>query len=157
MEEFSVQDHTQDLEFVRSATLSTIVNTEIRPSALHGFGLHATAPIAAGTLLCVLDGQVMPIAHYQKMEAQIGPSLGPFRKYVYMECNYLDNQTLLARNFRTSYSYINHARDANTELVPHPLRLVALRDIAADEEMTVDYRKEQLSDDYLNDPAKQFL
>lgn len=152
-----MQDHTQDLEFVRSATLSTIAHTDIRPSQLHGFGLHATAAIPADTLLCVLDGQVMPIAHYQAIEEQVGPTLGGYRKYVYMECNYLDKETLLARPFRTSYSYINHSRTPNTVLLRHPLRLVALRDIGPDEELTVDYRKEQLSDDYLNDPAKQFL
>ncbi|MBY6185721.1 SET domain-containing protein [Marinobacter hydrocarbonoclasticus] len=152
-----MQDLTQDLEFVRAATLQTIAHTEIRPSQLHGFGLHVVAPIAAETLLCVLDGQVMPIDHYQTIEAQVGPATGPYRKYVYMECNYLDNQTLLARNFRTSYSYINHSRTPNTELRRHPLRVVALRAIAEGEELTIDYRKEQLSDDYLNDPAKQFL
>ncbi|WP_026970758.1 SET domain-containing protein [Aliagarivorans marinus] len=152
-----MEDKTQDLDFVRRATLDTIANTEIGPSRLHGFGLFASQAIPADSQLCQFEGQVISIAHYHELEALLAPKLAEYRNYMFMECNYLDKQTLLARPFRTKYSYINHSRTPNTEIRQQPLRLVALRTIQPGEELTVDYRKEQLSDDYLSNPAKQFL
>ncbi|WP_153913185.1 SET domain-containing protein [Shewanella sp. TC10] len=150
-------DKTQELNFVKAATLNTIAKTDIKQSELHGFGLFATDLMKEEQILYLFDGQVVSIADYQKIEQLMAQEIEPYKNYIFMECNYLNNTTLLVRNFRTKYSYINHSRTPNTEIRYHPMRLVTLRDIQANEELTIDYRKEQLSDDYLTHPEKQFL
>ncbi|WP_192022654.1 SET domain-containing protein [Shewanella sp. WPAGA9] len=150
-------DKTQDLDFVRKATLDTIAKTMIHSSELHGFGLFATDAIKDEQILYLFDGQVVTIADYEKIESLMAKDIAPYSNYIFMECNYLNNETLLVRNFRTKYSYINHSRTPNTEIRYHPMRLVAIKEIQVGEELTIDYRKEQLSDDYLTNPEKQFL
>ena len=74
---------------------------------------------------------------------------GAFSPDLFMEWNALDTETLLIRPFRTKYSYINHSRSPNTMLARFPLRLTAIFDIDPGDELTIDYRREPLSDDYL--------
>lgn len=152
-----MNDKTQDLEFVKSATLNTITNTQIMPSKLHGFGLFATDQIKGEQILYFFDGQVIPLEHYEKIELILAKTMGPYKNYFFMECNYLDDNTLLVRNFRTKYSYINHSQKPNTEIRYHPMRLISLSDIMQGDELTIDYRKEQLPNEYLTNPEKQFL
>ena len=152
-----VVDKTQDLDFVKAATLNTIAKTDIQQSDLHGFGLFATGTMNSEQILYLFDGQVVSIEDYEKIENLMAQQIEPYKNYFFMECNYLNNKTLLVRNFRTKYSYINHSRTPNTEIRYHPMRLVTLSEIAIGEELTIDYRKEQLSDDYLTNPEKQFL
>lgn len=150
-------DKTQDLAFVRAATIDTIKNTFIKESHLHGFGLFATGAINNEQILYLFDGQIVSTRDYEKIELLMGEQMGAYKNYIFMECNYLDVNTRLVRNFRTKYSYINHSRSPNVEIKHHPMRLVSLKNIVVGEELTVDYRKENLSPEYLSKPSNQYL
>lgn len=152
-----MEDATKNLAFVRAHTLDNIDSTKIDQSGIHGFGLFATSTIEAGTVLCALDGQVIERKHYAEIEDLVSPLISKYRKFFFMECNYLEDDRLLIRNIRTKYSYINHSRTPNTELMFDPMRVVALVRIWPDEELTIDYRKEPLTEAYLRRPDKKFL
>ena len=119
----------------------------IQKSHIHGFGLFTNRRIAAGAILCILDGQVVSWSSYNDMRAR--SPFDAFSPDLFMEWNALDKETLLIRPFRTKYSYINHSRSPNTMLARFPLRLTAILDIDSGDELTIDYRCEPLSDDYL--------
>ena len=127
--------------------VDNILGTTIQKSSIHGFGLFTDRSIAAGAILCILDGQVVSWSSYNDMQAR-----SPFTAFspdLFMEWNALDTETLLIRPFRTKYSYINHSRSPNTILERFPLRLTAILNINSGDELTIDYRREPLSDDYL--------
>jgi len=152
-----MNDKTLDLAFVRTATLDTIKNTLIDKSSIHGFGLFASKAIEAGQVLYEFDGQAVSVEDYNKIEMLVGEQIGPYKNYIFMECNYLDEYTLLVRNFRTKYSYINHSRSPNVEIRQHPMHLVSIKTIQSGDELTIDYRKESLSSEYLSQARNQYL
>lgn len=146
-----------ELEMARLLTLDSIKYTRIDQSAIHGLGLFAEREFPIDTTLCTLDGQVISKTDYKKIEDQIGPATGPLNKYLFMECNYLDEDNILARTFRTKYSYINHSPKPNVEVRYHPMRIVVIKPINIGDELTTDYRREPLTSEYLSRPNKQFL
>ncbi|MEM3335623.1 MAG: SET domain-containing protein [Thermoplasmata archaeon] len=54
----------------------------------------------------------------------------------------------MVRPLRTKYSFINHSRTPNLEIDFATMEVKALRNIAKGEELTLDYRKECLSQEY---------
>lgn len=141
----------------REATvIDNVSPTYIDESSIHGFGLFAAELIERGSVLGILDGQVMSWDRYHTMRAALAlPSEA--RDYLFLEWNALAPDTLLVRAFRTKYSYINHARQPNVELRSRPLEVVALRDIAQGEELLLDYRKEPLNEEYLTGHGSTYL
>lgn len=111
--------------------------TVIKPSNIHGNGLFATEAITLGAELGELDGQVIPESLHSKLRLTL-------------EWNAIDDNVLLVRPYRTKYSYINHSRTPNLKLAGSPLKVIALRSISEGEELTLDYRKEKLSTEYLH-------
>jgi len=150
-------DVSKNLELVRSITLNTIAQTQIAESTLHGFGLFATEKINKDETLCLLDGQVVSKDAYANIKKSIDVTSLGYQNYFYMECNYIDENHILARLMRTKYSYINHGRDANVEVQHDPIRIVCIKDILPGEELVIDYRKEPLGEAYLARPDKAFL
>lgn len=140
--------HTQIHEVIDNISF-----TYIAPSTVHGRGLFARQPIAQGTILGTLDGQVMSWDQYHRLRATAPCDIPE----MFFEWNALAPDTLLVRPFRTKYSFINHSRTPNVALARFPLRVVALRGIAQDEELLLDYRKEPLNDEYLNGHGKTYL
>lgn len=69
----------------------------------------------------------------------------------------MSEDTLLVRPFRTKYSFVNHSRTPNVRIARHPLRLVALRDIAEGEEFLLDYREEPLCREHLEGHGATYL
>jgi SET domain-containing protein len=128
--------------------INNIKHTIIQKSDIHGYGLFATNDIEKGSILCMLDGQIVSWNSYDDVA-----SSNPFRQfndYLFMEWNALDHNVLLVRPFRTKYSFINHSRSPNTILSRYPLAVLALHNIHVGEELTLDYRKEPLNKNYLN-------
>lgn len=136
-----------DLEFVRRVTVPTVSGAIIQPSPIHGFGLFAQRPFRQREMLCILDGQILEVDEYATIKAAYDESSAPDRlRNMLIECNGI-NGKILARGYRTHYSYINHGEEPNVHLVSeegHPLMVRAMRDIAAGEEFIIDYRKENL-------------
>ena len=148
-------DH--QLRLLRELTIDNISFSCIDRSQIHGFGLFADANIRKGTLLGVLDGQVMQWDLYDRIVGHLQHEVGEAASELFMEWNALSETVLLVRPFRTKYSLINHSRKPNLELHRNPLRVVTIRDISANEELLLDYRDEPLRDSYLGGHGKAFL
>lgn len=131
--------------------LDNIQVADIRPSPIHGLGLFASEPIAAGMKLCFLDGQKVP---WEVFQAYTPPAAAPF-----VEWNALSPTTLLVRYVRTKYSFINHSRQPNCLLckLAGRLHIEAIRHIPVGEELTLDYRREPLPAEYLAGHGASYL
>lgn len=140
---------------INERIVDNIKNTYIDISSIHGFGLFAKKPIQAGAILCELDGQKMDWSHYEKLRRTI--NLGEYQDYIFMEWNALSPKTLLVRAFRTKYSYINHSKTPNVEIKYNPIRIEAVKDISEYDELTIDYSREPLNEEYKADKEKSFI
>lgn len=139
------------------AIVNNIENTIISSSTIHGYGLFALEYIRKNTILCLLDGQIMPWSRYHEIGEMLANQTGNLKDYFFMEWNALNKHTLLVRPLRTKYSYINHSRTPNTEILYNPIRVVATKDINPQDELTLDYRKEALPKEYLDGHGKTYL
>src|SRR5947199_5700232 len=114
-----------------------LIPTRLAPSSIHGFGVFAVAPIAKGT----------PVWRFAKgLDMEFAPDIVPtlpahvqefFAHYGYLDRN-RQRIILCFDNAR----FVNHSDTPNVAADytqdPHGLD-VALRDIAADEEITMNY------------------
>jgi hypothetical protein len=154
------RDATRDLHFARTHTKPLFEGAEIRNSPIHGFGLFATRDWSPGDIPCArLDGQALSYEEYELLRARLTPALGRMRKFFFMEWNALPGDMLLARPFRTTYSFINHSPVPNLELLStgENLSIVVVRKVDANEEFTLDYRKEPLPRGYFETPHSGYL
>lgn len=150
-------DITNDLTFLQNYYVNNIQFSYIKKSPIHGYGLFAKSTIIKESILGFLGGQVIDWDHYKKIVNKIKNSLGEYQKYICMEWNALDEDTLLIRPFRTRYSLINHSRTPNLKILRNPMRIIATRDIEKDEELFLDYRDEPLRKEYLTGHGKNYL
>lgn len=146
------EDATRDLVFVRKSTVNNILHTEVRESGVHGFGLFSTIYFEPGTLLGILDGQLMTREAYEYRMKLLQASLGNLQNHFFMEWNVLGSgKLLLVRSLRTKYSYINHSDNPNVELSDtsdHTINLIANKPIQVGQELFLDYRQESLPRSY---------
>lgn len=133
LEDYSIKDVIDNIE-----------NTFIAKSKIHGLGLFSNGIIKKNTKLCYLEGQVIPLKLHKIYNNEL-------------EWNALDDETLMVRPYRTKYSYINHSRTPNLVLKYFPLRIEAIYDIEQNVELTLDYRKENLPEEYIEDFGKDYL
>jgi len=105
--------------------------TEVKESAIQGLGLFARAPIARGEMVAVKGGYVLTRDAWASLEKDLGPAevqiaddlvIAPVRK------DERDGAML----------YTNHSCDPNIA-IQGQIVLVAMRDIAAGEELTHDW------------------
>ena len=129
--------------------IDNIPNTKIAESAIHGKGLFSNVAIPTGAILAVLDGQLIPIVRQHIVSADICSS--------HCEWNAVSKDMLLVRAFRTKYSFINHSLNPNLRLEYNPLRIVVSSDLSRDDELTLDYNKEPLPEQYLKLHGRHFL
>lgn len=139
--------------------VDNIKNTEIAKSDLHGNGLFATADINADEVLTTLDGQYISWEQYKDINKQFDKDFNDekLKDTIFMEWNAINKDLLLVRAFRTKYSFINHSRTPNAIILQNPLRVATLSNIKKGEEILLDYRKEDLSDEYINGHGKTYL
>jgi len=126
------------------AYLRTIEGAELRTTADKGHGLFSTRARAMGELVCRLDGQVLDSALYPELMHAL-------------EWNALSERLLLVRAVRTSYGYINHARDPNLAIDPDGVHLRVRRALAAGDELTLDYLAPPIPQAYLDSEEGRFL
>jgi uncharacterized protein len=114
-----------------------LVPTELRPSPLHGIGLFASAPIARGTAVWRFApgfDQEFDDAEIDRMEPHIR---GFFDTY-----GYLDRTTKRLILCFDNARFANHSESPNLrpDYTQDAFGIdVALRDISAGEELTLDY------------------
>lgn len=134
----------------KNPILNNIRDTEILPSSIHGFGLFSKKSFLKHELLLVLDGQKVPWGLH---------ALCTHISDAGNEWNILEGNILLFRPYRTKYSFINHSRSPNLELYieSEKLQVRALDFITVNTELTLDYRKEPLPDEYLKGHGATYL
>lgn len=135
--------------------VDTIKNTEIKESPVHGMGLFSISGIKKGTVLTELDGQYISWSQYEEISKSFANK--GLENTFFMEWNAITTDLLLVRPFRTKYSFINHTRLPNVKVLQNPLRVVAISDINAGDEILLDYREEPLSEDYLKGHGSTYL
>jgi len=114
-----------------------LVPTRLAQSTIHGFGVYAAAPIAKGT----------PVWRFAKgldMEfaPDIVPTLPAHVQQFFAHYGYLDRNVQRIVLCFDDARFVNHSDTPNvaTDYTQDPHGLdVALRDIAADEEITMNY------------------
>jgi uncharacterized protein len=105
--------------------------TEVRSSPIEGRGLFAVAPIARGEIVCIKGGSIFGRETLKEVAAELGPAeiqiaddlfIGPLR----------------AEDRDGAMIFSNHSCEPNLG-VEGQIVFVALRDIAAGEELTHDW------------------
>lgn len=106
-------------------------NVEKGPSAIHGRGLFAKAPIAKGEVVVVKGGYVLSREQRDRIDRVLGPS-----EIQIAEDLFIGPTTLQER--KGGMMHLNHSCEPNLGLQGQ-IVFVAMRDIAAGEEVTFDY------------------
>lgn len=105
------------------------------PSAIHGLGLFAKARITAGeTFMILAGGSIVAASAY----------LDDLRALRDDEWNAISEDQLLVRRNRTYYYFINHHLIPNARVDISRRQVIARTDIAAHEEITLNYLEESL-------------
>lgn len=115
---------------------------EVRKSPIHGFGVFATRDIAAGTLLCTYDGEL--ISGDEAARRSAGRSReNPHAPIYIFELDadrFIDATDTGTEN---PARFINHSCDENCDAIFNALtqkiEIRAQRDIRAGEEISIDY------------------
>ena len=108
------------------------LKTEVRTSPIHGRGLFATANIAKDEVVVIKGGHIV---NGEILREQITPALGPVEIQIDDDL-YIAPVTPDERE--ASMLYSNHSCDANLG-IRGEITFVAMRDIAAGEELTHDW------------------
>jgi SET domain-containing protein len=116
-----------------------LVPTFLAPSAIHGIGLFAAAPIPAGTQVWRLDP-----AFDRAVDEVALAELPPVAQVLVQRYAYLDPLRRVRILCADDARFFNHADDANCRDEPgsEGLVTVAVRDVADGEELTWDYREQ---------------
>jgi len=105
--------------------------TQIKQSPIHGKGLYARAPIAAREIVAVKGGYVLETREWERLASELGPAEIQIAEHLFIapvRANERDGAML----------YTNHSCEPNVAFQGQ-IVLVAMRDIAAGEELTHDW------------------
>jgi hypothetical protein len=105
--------------------------TEVRPSPIHGTGLFAAHAIATGEIVAVKGGHVLTRAQWTALEPTLGAADIQIADDLFIAPVRPDHR-------HGSMLYTNHSCDPNLA-IQGQIVLVAMRDIAAGEELTIDW------------------
>ena len=105
--------------------------TEVRQSLIHGHGLFAKAPIAQGEIVAVKGGYILSREQWAEIEPDLGSAEIQITEDLFIAPVQMDHR-------EGAMLYTNHSCDPNIALHGQ-IVLVAMRDIAADEELTHDW------------------
>ena len=109
------------------------VQTEVRETGLYGKALYAAEPIRRGTIVCsfTLGAEVTTEDQYVQAVAEL-------RQPVTRTGTRYAGKYFTYGNVDAPYNFINHSFSPN--LLCHCGVVMALRDVGAGEELTLDYR-----------------
>jgi uncharacterized protein len=123
-----------------SAPLSYLSKkTAVKPSAIHGKGLFAIAPIGKGEVVCVKGGHIFTREHLHRITARLGPAEVQISDDLFIG-------PLSEEEREGSMIFSNHSCDPNIG-VQGQIVFVAMRNIKAGEELTHDWAMTD-KDDY---------
>ncbi len=105
---------------------------EFRPSPIHGTGSFARAKIQAGEVVEIVGGTVMTEAEFRRFQ-QTTPHYNAIQ--IDEDLHLVEHPDVTKQHTGGS---LNHSCDSNLWMAD-PVTLIARRDIAAGEELTVDY------------------
>jgi uncharacterized protein len=105
--------------------------TEVRPSPIQGKGLFATRPIAKGEIVAAKGGHVLTKQAWTALERELGPA-----DIQLSDDLFIAPVTQSERD--GGMLYTNHSCDPNLA-IQGQIVLVAMRDIAPGEELTIDW------------------
>jgi SET domain-containing protein len=105
--------------------------TEVRDSPIHGRGLFAAQAIAPGEIVAVKGGHVLPRAEWAALEPTLGPAEIQLSEDLVIAPVRPDHRD-------GSMLFTNHSCDPNLA-IQGQIVLVAMRDVAAGEELTIDW------------------
>lgn len=117
-------------------------NVEVRESKIKGKGVFATRAIAEGEAILPIDDSVVIRPDDPVLSKLVGSEPDP--------CDYLPDGTVIL--MQSPERYINHGCDPNvyTYTVGKHRFILAIRDIAADEELLFDYAIGLVDGDWLD-------
>ena len=134
---------------MRSYRITAWYNAQvaIRPSAIQGSGMYATAPLAVGEVVSVAGGTVMSEAAFQAYCATV-------TRWNAMQIGEGLHLVELVQTPDGSQGSINHSCNSNLWMLDE-VTLVARHDIAAGEELTLDYALTTVEPEWvLNQPCQ---
>jgi SET domain-containing protein len=105
--------------------------TEARPSPIHGTGLFAKQAISTGEIVAVKGGHVLSRAQWAALEPALGSAEIQIADDLFIAPVRSDHRD-------GSMLYTNHSCDPNLA-IQGQIVLVAMRDIAPGEELTIDW------------------
>jgi SET domain-containing protein len=105
--------------------------TVVQPSGIVGRGLFAQAAIAAGEVVCVKGGHLLDRAGLERHRAVVHDAELQVTDELYLA-------PITAAEFEDVMMFLNHSCEPNVG-VRGQIVFVALRDVAAGEELTLDY------------------
>jgi SET domain-containing protein len=105
--------------------------TAVRPSPIHGRGLFAVAHIARGDVVAVKGGHVLSAAQWRTLEPTLGSAEIQLSEELFIA-------PVEASEREGSMVYLNHSCAPNCAIAGQ-IVFVAMRDIAAGEELTHDW------------------
>lgn len=109
------------------------VKTDVRETGVYGKALYAAEPVARGTIVCSFT-----LGSDVTTEEQYVTAVAENRQPVTRTGTRYAGKYFTFGNVDAPYNYVNHSFKPN--LLCHCGVVLALRDIAAGEEMTLDYR-----------------
>lgn len=108
----------------------------VKESDIHGKGIFAAQFIPEGTLILIIEGEVINENECMRREDEED------NVYIFWNGdNYIDTSN------STDIKYINHSCDNNCEVLDNDeksLKLIASRDILPEEELTIDYGYDEI-------------
>lgn len=113
--------------------------TEVRPSPIHGKGLFAIAPIFKGEVVVTKGGHIVTREQLRDITTALGPVEIQIGEDLFIA-------PVTAEEREISMLYSNHSCSANLGLRGE-ITFVAMRDIAAGEELTHDWATTDDDDD----------
>ena len=111
-----------------------LVRTRVGPSSIHGIGVFAAEPVAAGREVWRFAPGLDLVIPAAEVEAAPAAFRAYLDTYAYRSHDVADGVVLSCDHAK----FLNHSEAANTAIAPFVTR--AARDIAEGEEITCDYR-----------------
>lgn len=113
---------------------SVFIPVEIRPSAIFGKGLYPLSQVNRGTIICsfTTDAKIIAEEQYLKAIEDRHPLI------TRTGTRYVGRYFTITDDPDAELNFFNHSFDPN--LLVHCGVVIALRDIPAGEELTIDYR-----------------